>query len=263
MDNIQPLSGANELIASASVLADRVPNAVAGEAYQTSLMSALVDGVYEGTTTYGDLHSHGDFGLGTFNDLDGEMVGFDGVFYQLRSDGSVKIVDDTQRTPFALVTFFQDVADLKLEAVTMSEAFRLVEQSTQANLFSAIRIDGRFRTIVTRTVRKQSRPFPPLQEAAKGQKQSILHDVEGTLAGFRTPAYAGAFGVPGFHLHFLMADRKFGGHVLDFEVENAIGRLCPLQSFHLELPDTSDFLKADLSAPDLAEKISAAEGGNS
>jgi hypothetical protein len=59
----------------------------AGELYQTSLMSALMAGNYEGQMTYGDIRKHGDFGLGTFNDLDGEMVGFDGMFYQVRSDG--------------------------------------------------------------------------------------------------------------------------------------------------------------------------------
>jgi acetolactate decarboxylase len=263
MSNERSPLGAHDLVASAAVHAGRVPNVAAGEVYQTSLMSALVDGIYEGKETYGDLHSHGDFGLGTFNDLDGEMVGLDGIFYQLRSDGSVRIVDDNQRTPFAIVTFFEDVVDLKLAAQTMAEAIKVVEQNTQANLFTAVRVDGLFRTIVTRTVRKQSRPFPPLQDAAKGQKENVLHNVEGTLAGFRTPAYAGALGVPGFHLHFLTTDRKFGGHVLDFELEEAVARLCPLESFHLELPDTSDFLEANLTSPDLAEKIKAAEGGNS
>ena len=44
--------------------------------YQTSLMSALLSGVYEGTTTIADLLKHGDFGLGTFNELDGELIAF-------------------------------------------------------------------------------------------------------------------------------------------------------------------------------------------
>jgi hypothetical protein len=64
----------------------------AGELYQTSLMSALLEGIYEGEVTYGELREHGDFGLGTFNQLDGEMVGFDGIFYQIRSDGSARRV---------------------------------------------------------------------------------------------------------------------------------------------------------------------------
>lgn len=68
-------------------------------------MSALTTGLYEGQITYGEIRKHGDFGLGTFNDLDGEMVGFDGTFYQLRSGGSARPVTPEQKTPFAAVIF--------------------------------------------------------------------------------------------------------------------------------------------------------------
>lgn len=50
--------------------------------YQTSLMSALLSGVYEGSTTIADLLKHGDFGLGTFNELDGELIAFSSQVYQ-------------------------------------------------------------------------------------------------------------------------------------------------------------------------------------
>ena len=49
------------------------------EIYQTSTMGALLGGVYEGDVTIGELLRHGDFGLGTFNRLDGEMLVLDGV----------------------------------------------------------------------------------------------------------------------------------------------------------------------------------------
>ena len=63
-----------------------------GELYQSSLIAALLQGVYDGEMTYAELAKHGDFGLGTFNALDGEMVAVDGGFYQLRSDGSANPV---------------------------------------------------------------------------------------------------------------------------------------------------------------------------
>ena len=47
------------------------------EVYQTSTMGALLDGVYEGDVTTRELLRHGDFGLGTFNRLDGEMLALD------------------------------------------------------------------------------------------------------------------------------------------------------------------------------------------
>ena len=50
--------------------------------YQTSLMSALISGVYEGQITMAELLKHGDFGLGTFNNLDGELVALNSKIYQ-------------------------------------------------------------------------------------------------------------------------------------------------------------------------------------
>ena len=60
------------------------------EVYQTSTMGALLDGVYDGDVTIRELLQHGDFGLGTFNGLDGEMLVLDGICYQLRGDGSAQ-----------------------------------------------------------------------------------------------------------------------------------------------------------------------------
>ncbi|MDU7769054.1 MAG: acetolactate decarboxylase, partial [Serratia marcescens] len=82
-------------------------NAGEGEIYQISLMSALIDGVYEGETTIAELLKHGDFGLGTFNHLDGELIAFDQEIHQLRADGSARPAGLQQQTPFAVVTFFQ------------------------------------------------------------------------------------------------------------------------------------------------------------
>lgn len=74
--------------------------------YQSSLMSALLSGVYEGNTTMADLLEHGDFGLGTFNHLDGELIAFNSNIFQLRGDGSARRALPEQKTPFAVMTFF-------------------------------------------------------------------------------------------------------------------------------------------------------------
>ena len=44
------------------------------EIFQTSTMGALLDGVYDGDVSIREVLRHGDFGLGTFNSLDGEML---------------------------------------------------------------------------------------------------------------------------------------------------------------------------------------------
>src|SRR6202050_2849181 len=74
--------------------------------YQVSTATALVEGIYQGAVRVGDLREHGDLGLGTFEDLDGEMVIVDGRFFQIRGDGSVREVDDAVLSPFAVITPF-------------------------------------------------------------------------------------------------------------------------------------------------------------
>jgi alpha-acetolactate decarboxylase len=141
----------------------------AGELYQTSLMSALITGIYEGEATYGEIRKHGDFGLGTFNQLDGEMIGFDGTFYQLTN-------------------------------------------------------------------------------------------VEGTLAGFRSPTYAHGIGVAGFHLHFLRQDKHAGGHALDFRLRAGKAQICTVHNLRVDLPSTEQFLGTNFEDPALNRKIKVAEG---
>jgi len=233
----------------------------AGELYQTSLMSALMAGIYEGQATYGEIRQHGDFGLGTFNDLDGEMVGFDGTFYQLRSDGSARPVTADQKTPFAVVTFFKAEKELDLgQPMTKSDLLALIENATDTNLFSAVRVDGIFDEVRTRTVQRQVRPFPPLTEAAKHQKENVFANVEGTLAGFRSPAYAQGIGVAGFHLHFLRKDKQAGGHALDYRLRAGKVQICTVHDLRVELPTSAEFLKTNFEDQALNEKIKAAEG---
>jgi acetolactate decarboxylase len=232
----------------------------AGELYQTSLMSALMAGIYEGEATYGQIRKHGDFGVGTFNNLDGEMVGFDGTFYQLRSDGSARTVTGDQKTPFAVVTFFQPDQELLVQQMTKNDLVAAIEKATDANLFSAVRVDGIFEEVRTRTVPRQAKPFPPLTEAAKHQAERVFTNVEGTLAGFRSPAYAQGIGVAGFHLHFLRQDKQAGGHALDYRIRAGKVQTCTVHDLRVELPTSAEFLKTNLGDPALSEKIKAAEG---
>jgi acetolactate decarboxylase len=232
-----------------------------GELYQTSLMSALLEGIYEGEVTYGELHKHGDFGLGTFNELDGEMVGFDSTFYQLRSDGSARQVADEQKTPFAVVTFFEPDKELELpHGMNKEGLLSLIEGATDANLFAAIKIDGIFDEVKTRTVQQQKKPYPPLTDAAKHQAEKTFTDVQGTLAGFRSPPYAQGIGVAGLHLHFLREDKQAGGHALDYRIRSGRIQLSALHGFHVELPTSGAFLKANFDEGGLDEKIKSSEG---
>jgi acetolactate decarboxylase len=232
-----------------------------GALFQTSLMAALLGGVYEGTLTYGDLHHRGDFGLGTFNGLDGEMVGFGGIFYQVRSDGSATLVNDDQKTPFAIVTFFRPEQRWNIEKPISKDTLQAaIEAETDSNLFAAVKVTGIFERISTRTVQRQHKPYPPLTDAAAHQAENTFDNVSGTLAGFRTPSFAQGIGVAGFHLHFLRGDRLAGGHVLDYLLRTGTVEIQILRSFHVELPDSKEFLETPLSGPSVDAGIKASEG---
>ena len=75
--------------------------------YVSSPVNALVKGILREDKTLKEVLEHGDFGLGTFNDLDGEMVLLDGVFYDLHSDWNTNIADINLETPYACVTHFR------------------------------------------------------------------------------------------------------------------------------------------------------------
>ena len=75
--------------------------------YITAPVNALVEGLYRENTSISEVIKKGNFGLGTFDDLDGEMVILEGKAYQLKSDGQAYKVSTSQMTPFACITQFE------------------------------------------------------------------------------------------------------------------------------------------------------------
>lgn len=234
----------------------------AREIYQTSTMGALIDGVYDGDVTIGELLRHGDFGLGTFNHLDGEMVILGGSCYHLRADGSARVADDGDLTPFATVTWFRPDITIPVRASMDRAALTALidEALSSENLVYAIRVNGTFDEVRTRTVMEQRPPYPPLTEAAKGQRECNFHSVAGTLAGFRTPDYEQGIAVAGYHMHFIDHDRRQGGHALDYRLETGTIEVSSRSELHLSLPRTSQFLASNLASESLAQQIRQAEG---
>ena len=235
--------------------------------YQVSTAGALVHGLYKGDTTIASLREHGDFGLGTFDGLDGEMVAFDGVFYQVRGDGKVVIPPLETRTPYAMVTRFPGAVAKTIGPVNSFEELRarLDRLRTSENIFYAIRIDGSFESVLTRSV------FPteegcPLAEAASHQHEFPLKTIRGTLVGFWSPGYLSTVLVAGYHLHFLSEDKLAGGHLLDCSASELHVQICPEADFRLTLPETRSFLGADLSGDptaDLHKSASSTHGDSS
>ncbi|WP_029010955.1 acetolactate decarboxylase [Azospirillum halopraeferens] len=227
--------------------------------YISAPIAALVEGIYREDTTVGRVRANGDFGLGTFNDLDGEMVVLDGTVWQLRADGTVCTVDDGVQTPFACVTRFHGDTQERFAAPIAADRLETVLHGLlpSTNLVYAVRVDGRFDHVRARSVPRQDN-YRPLAEVAKIQTVFDFPDVEGTLVGFWTPGFLSSVHVAGFHLHFLSADRHCGGHVLAAATRDVTVRLQHVPAVRLELPMTLDFLTME-STRDLQADIHAVE----
>lgn len=235
-----------------------------GELYQTSTMSALLAAVYDGDVTVSELLRHGDFGLGTFNHLDGEMIVLDGVCHHLRADGTAVEAAPAERTPFAAVTRFTPECTVAVLAPAdwAGVTGQVDDLVGSDNLMCAVRIQGQFAAVDTRTVREQNRPYPPLVQATAGQAHTQFTDVAGTLAGFRMPDYDEGISVSGYHMHFLTADHARGGHCLDFEMTTGVIEYARLTDLHLSVPETDAFRDARLGGANTAEQIRRTEGGH-
>ena len=219
-------------------------------AFQASTIDALLAGVYDGEMSCRHLVKHGNFGIGTFDRLDGEMVVLDGNVYQVKADGKVYEPDLSVNTPFATVCQFDSDRTIPVQpgADFGSVEDLIDEYYPNPNLFYAIKITGSFAAVKTRSVPGQQRPYPPLQEVTKNQPEFDMENITGTVVGFRCPAYVKGINVPGYHLHFLSDDRTRGGHILSLKTAEVTCEVDVLDRYSLALPaNTLGFAETDLS----------------
>jgi acetolactate decarboxylase len=227
--------------------------------FQVSTSGALVEGVFDAEVSVEYVLQHGDFGLGTFANLDGEMVVLDGRAYQVQGNGCVSEASKEGGVPFAVVTRFAPQID---EETVPVSSFKALETCCDGyrksgNIFYAIRLDGHFESVRTRAVNPPE-PGTRLVDAAKAQSEFHFESIDGTLVGLWSPGFSSAFSVAGYHFHFLSEDRQHGGHLLDACAGPLRLRVEALTSFHLALPESEAFLKADLSK-NTAEELAYAE----
>jgi acetolactate decarboxylase len=235
-----------------------------GTLTQWSTINALLKGHYEGVATLGEIKQHGDFGLGTFEALDGEMILLDGKVYQVDEHGVIREPGDAVRTPFAAVTFFnkgKPGIELALPAgLTLDQVQARVDAALpSANLFYAIRVTGGFSEVRTRSVPRQEKPYRPLAEVVKTQSLFTIPGTTGELVGLRCPEFSKGVNVPGYHFHYLAADRKNGGHVLGLVTGEAVRvSVVVIREFTMKLPESATFDALDL-AGDRSVELKAVE----
>lgn len=186
------------------------------QAFQVGTISGLLQGNYAGEIPLSELLAHGNFGIGTVEGLDGELIVLDGEPFAARASGVVEPVAPTTRTPFAVMCPFAPQVSWDIDTPSEWAEFT---QAVDARVPSqtpivALRIDGAFSDLHLRSVHRQHPPYPPLTEVVQHQIEWHLPHATGTLVGFRFPDEVANIEIPGFHLHFVSDDRTQGGHVI-------------------------------------------------
>ena len=230
-----------------------------GTLYVSAPIAALVEGIFREDKSIHNLLTHGNLGLGTFNDLDGEMVILDGEAYRIDVDGVAFKVEGSNLSPFACVTHFKP--NLKLDIKTSMSYERFLESISEKfrseNFIYALKIHGEFDLIRTRSVPKQD-IYRPLVDVSHDQKVTELTNARGTLVGFWTPSFMGSISVAGIHLHFIEDNLRHGGHLLNCYPKSVTVEMQEIHHLNLELPSTKDYGAVEFER-DVSKDLNEAE----
>lgn len=217
------------------------------EMYQVSTLTALSLGYTKPVIRVRDLLRHGDTGLGTFEDVNGEMIVVDGHCYQALSDGTVKEADPGLGVPFSSVTKLSGERMFALSDIESIDKLKEVltvkiEENFGLNSMNVVRIDGSFGKIDARS----ETPFESQHISLKDilditQESFSLGACEGTIICVYYPDYMDGINAPGWHVHFISADHTKGGHVFELNIEHGEAMLDKISKIEIEFPSTPSF----------------------
>lgn len=215
--------------------------------YQVSTLQALALGYTRPVVKVQEMLEHGDTGLGTFENVDGEMIILDGVCYQAKQDGSIIVSDNSAGVPFAVAGNVKDgdkfqigekkeIADIKLE-LTLK-----IEEDFGLNSIHIARIDGFFNVIHARAGAPYRSQHVTLKDIlSKTQKDFSFEQLNGTLVCVYYPDYMDGINASGWHMHFLSEDRTLGGHVFEASLVSGVCTLQKMDRIEIQLPREAAF----------------------
>lgn len=233
--------------------------------YQVALLQSLMLGKYEGSVTVAELKKHGDFGLGTFNNLNGEMIVLDGHVYQVLGNGTVKEADDNDTVPFASVSFFDTDSRIKINSVKnvneLKDSLNAEIQKSGENYFYFVRIPVTAKKLRVRSEYAQQKPYRALDKVMETD-QTIFNykDIRGDVVAIYCPAYMSQLNAYGWHFHFISKDKKVGGHLLDIAFANAEAIFDKVNNAEMNLPNDDAFANMGVTK-DLDHAIKQVETG--
>ena len=232
--------------------------------YQVSTLQALALGYSRAVITVDKLLQEGDTGLGTFEDVNGEMIVMDGNCYRADQNGNVSVVAPETGVPFAAVAKLYGEQQFQLEnmpdiTAIRTELTRKIEEVFGLNSMHIVRIDGEFEKVDARSEAPYRSHHITLKEVlSQTQEAFIFENICGSLVGVFFPDYMDGINMPGWHLHFLSEDRSKGGHVFDVSIRNGTANVDKINNIFINLPKEAAFDTYSLKQ-DLQEEIKSVE----
>ena len=215
--------------------------------YQASTLQALALGYTRPVVTVEELLEHGDTGLGTFENVDGEMIVLDGVCYQAKQDGSIVRTEDSAGVPFAVAGFVKDGRTFKIDEKKDLAAIKLeltlrIEEDFGLNSIHIARIDGLFDTVHARAGAPYRSQHVSLKDIlSKTQKDFSFERLHGTLVCVYYPDYMDGINASGWHMHFVSENKKHGGHVFEATLSSGECLLQKMDRIEIQLPREAAF----------------------
>ena len=222
--------------------------------YQYSTFSALAGGLYDSPKTTAEVSASGNFGIGTFNALDGELILLNSKVYKAKADSTnglqTELVKAIEYSPFFETVQFKTDTLLTLnQSLNLSLLDSILNSIVpSANIIYAIKVTANFNKLRCRSVSKQTKPYKKLVNAVKDQRIWDFSNISATLIGIYMPEYMKDINVPGYHWHALSASNSKGGHLLDFQCLSATIEICYIHNYKLQLPSHAEFNKMQLKS---------------
>jgi acetolactate decarboxylase len=192
--------------------------------HQIGTYDYLVQPDFTGLQEVGKVTDSTTLGLGTFDNLDGELVLVGGVAYRVPTTGIPERITGKELTPFVQAINFTPTRSGPIPPGTLcSQLIPAINElvGTDQGVI-AVRVRGTFNQLETRSVPKQVEPWPSLATVISQQTQFNLDGKKAVLVGFRQGSDYLGVGQPGLHLHGLTSTRNAGGHVLSCTAGNDV-----------------------------------------
>lgn len=234
--------------------------------YQVSTLTALALGYTRKVTTIEELLQNGNTGLGTFENVDGEMIVVNGHCYRASDDGSISKPSLETGVPFASVTFLQNSTGFELYDIKNIEELKQqlnlkIEEDFGLNSMHIVRIDAFCDIVKARSEGAFKSQHVELKEILdKRQKDFEFNNVQGTFVCIYYPDYMQGINAAGWHFHFVSDDRTQGGHVFDLSFAKGKATLNKINKIELQLPTEAAFDTYSL-ATDMSKDIKKVEQG--